>query len=118
MKPAVHAHLLPALPGGLFKYERDRERERKKNHSKRNKNKNRNRKEKKKQRQLQLQLQFLSRLAKRKINNNNEQRISRVFGGGESTRGQGERRGTASCADSQPGQRGAKWEKLANTHTE
>lgn len=39
MKPAVHAHLLPALPGGLFKYERDRERERKKTTAKETKTK-------------------------------------------------------------------------------
>lgn len=89
MKPAVHAHLfLPALPGGLFKYERDRDRAQKKTTASETKTKTETekRKEKKKQRQLQLQLQFLSRLAKRKINNNNEQRISRVFGGGEGTR--------------------------------
>lgn len=54
--------------------------------------------------------QFLSRLAKRKINNNNEQRISRVFSEGNRGRGSTAVCVCNSCADSQAHwQRGAKW---------
>lgn len=77
-----------------------------------------NRKQKQKQKvQKKQRLSFFSRLAKRKINNNNEQRISRVFSEGNTSKGS-----TAlsvcvccvcvcnSCADSQAHwQRGAKW---------
>lgn len=47
-----------------------------------------NRKQKQKQKvQKKQRLSFFSRLAKRKINNNNEQRISRVFSEGNTSKG-------------------------------
>lgn len=47
-----------------------------------------NRKQKQKQKvQKKQRLSFFSRLAKRKINNNNEQRISRVFSEGHTSKG-------------------------------